>query len=142
MNRTPDLVLAPTIELAQQIQKVVISLGDYLKAACYACIGGRSIASDIHVLEQGAHIVVGTPGRVFDIIAREHLRTGHINMFVLDEADEMLNIQVVLMSATMPDDVLHVTKRFMRDPIRILVRKEELTLEGILQFYVFVEKEE
>ncbi|CAB4063525.1 EIF4A [Lepeophtheirus salmonis] len=150
---------APTRELAQQIQKVVLSLGDFLKATCYACIGGRSISSDIRALEHGPHIVVGTPGRVFDMITREHLRTENIKMFVLDEADEMLSrgfkeqiydvfrhlnqdIQVVLMSATMPDDVLDVTKRFMRDPIRILVRKEELTLEGILQFYVFVEKEE
>ncbi len=79
-------------------------------------------------------------------------------MFVLDEADEMLSrgfkdqiydvfrklpssIQVILLSATMPLDVLEVTKRFMRDPIRILVKKEELTLEGIKQFYVQVEKE-
>jgi len=79
-------------------------------------------------------------------------------MFVLDEADEMLsrgfkdqiydvfrklpsNIQVILLSATMPADVLDVTKRFMREPIRILVKKEELTLEGIKQFYVQVEKE-
>eukprot|EP00096_Caligus_rogercresseyi_P003974 TRINITY_DN1804_c0_g1_i1.p1 TRINITY_DN1804_c0_g1~~TRINITY_DN1804_c0_g1_i1.p1 ORF type:complete len:419 (-),score=124.05 TRINITY_DN1804_c0_g1_i1:283-1539(-) len=159
VNRTQALVLAPTRELAQQIQKVVISLGDYLKATCYACIGGRSISNDIHALQQGPHVVVGTPGRVFDMMTREHLRTEHIKMFVLDEADEMLSrgfkeqiydvfrhlnqdIQVVLMSATMPDDVLDVTKRFMRDPIRILVRKEELTLEGILQFYVSVEKEE
>lgn len=84
--------------------------------------------------------------------------TRHIKMFVLDEADEMLSrgfkdqiydvfrklpssIQVVLLSATMPIDVLEVTKRFMRDPIRILVKKEELTLEGIKQFYVQVEKE-
>ena len=81
-----------------------------------------------------------------------------IKMFVLDEADEMLsrgfkdqiydvfrklpsNTQVILLSATMPDDVLEVTKRFMREPIRILVKKEELTLEGIKQFYVLVEKE-
>ena len=79
-------------------------------------------------------------------------------MFVLDEADEMLSrgfkdliydvfkympsdIQVVLLSATMPPEVLEVTKRFMRDPIRILVKKDELTLEGIRQFYVFVDKE-
>ena len=81
-----------------------------------------------------------------------------IKMFVLDEADEMLsrgfkdqiydvfrklpsNIQVILLSATMPADVLEVTKRFMREPIRILVKKEELTLEGIKQFYIQVEKE-
>ena len=101
----------------------------------------------------------GTPGRVFDMISRRVLRVNDIKMFVLDEADEMLsrgfkdqiydvfrtlnpNIQVVLLSATMPPDVLDVTNRFMREPIRILVKKEELTLEGIRQFYVSVEREE
>ena len=104
-------------------------------------------------------IFLGTPGRVFDMISRRVLRVSDIKMFVLDEADEMLsrgfkdqiydvfrtlnpNIQVVLLSATMPPDVLEVTSRFMREPIRILVKKEELTLEGIRQFYVSVEREE
>ena len=96
--------------------------------------------------------VPGTPGRVFDMISRKVLKTQDIKMFVLDEADEMLsrgfkdqiydvfrllnsNIQVVLLSATMPAEVLDVTTKFMRDPIRILVKKEELTLEG--QWKVF-----
>ena len=104
-------------------------------------------------------MISGTPGRVFDMISRRVLRVNEIKMFVLDEADEMLsrgfkdqiydvfrtlnpNIQVVLLSATMPPDVLEVTSRFMREPIRILVKKEELTLEGIRQFYVSVEREE
>merc|ERR1712154_157219 len=153
------LVLAPTRELAQQIQKVVIALGDYMGAQCHACIGGTSVREDMRKLDAGQHIVVGTPGRVFDMISRKVLRTYEIKMFVLDEADEMLsrgfkdqiydvfrhlnsNIQVVLLSATMPAEVLEVTTRFMRDPIRILVKKEELTLEGIRQFYVSVEREE
>jgi len=153
------LVLAPTRELAQQIQKVVIALGDYMGAQCHACIGGTSVREDMRKLDAGQHIVVGTPGRVFDMISRKVLRTYDIKMFVLDEADEMLsrgfkdqiydvfrhlnsNIQVVLLSATMPAEVLEVTTRFMREPIRILVKKEELTLEGIRQFYVSVEREE
>jgi len=159
LNRTQALVLAPTRELAQQIQKVVLALGDYLKAECHACIGGTAVRDDLKKLEQGPHVVVGTPGRVFDMINRKAFLTDHIKMFVLDEADEMLSrgfkeqiydvfrfmpneIQVVLLSATMPADVLEVTQRFMRDPIRILVKKEELTLEGIRQFYVQVEREE
>merc|ERR1711937_937812 len=110
-------------------------------------------------LDHGQHIVVGTPGRVFDMISRKVLRTNDIKQFVLDEADEMLSrgfkdqiydvfrhlnqeIQVILLSATMPQEVLEVTTRFMRDPVRILVKKEELTLEGIRQFYVAVEREE
>lgn len=93
------------------------------------------------------------------MITRRSLRSQHIKMFVLDEADEMLSrgfkdqihdvfktlntdVQVILLSATMPPDVLDVTKSFMRNPIRILVKKEELTLEGIKQFFVFVERED
>lgn len=153
------LILAPTRELAQQIQKVVLALGDYMNAQCHACIGGTNVREDMRKLEMGVHIVVGTPGRVYDMINRRALKIDSIKMFILDEADEMLsrgfkdqiydvfrclnpNIQVVLLSATMPADVLEVTKRFMREPIRILVKKEELTLEGIKQFYVMVEKEE
>merc|ERR1719439_374829 len=128
-------------------------------AQCHACIGGTSVREDMRKLDQGQHIVVGTPGRVFDMISRKVLRTHDIKQFVLDEADEMLSrglkdqiydvfrhlnqeIQVVLLSATMPTEILEVTKRFMREPIRILVKKEELTLEGIKQFYVNVEKED
>jgi len=153
------LMLAPTRELAQQIQKVVMSLGDYMGVQCHACIGGTSVREDMRKLDVGQHIVVGTPGRVFDMISRKVLRPNDIKHFVLDEADEMLSrgfkdqiydvfrhlnqeIQVVLLSATMPAEVLEVTTRFMRDPIRILVKKEELTLEGIRQFYISVEREE
>ncbi|XP_022069125.1 eukaryotic initiation factor 4A-II [Acanthochromis polyacanthus] len=159
-KETQALVLAPTRELAQQIQKVILALGDYMGATCHACIGGTNLRSEIQKLQAEApHIVVGTPGRVYDMLNRRHLCPKWIKMFVLDEADEMLsrgfkdqiyeifqklstNIQVVLLSATMPADVLDVTKKFMRDPIRILVKKEELTLEGIKQFYINVEREE
>ena len=109
-------------------------------------------------LATGVQVVVGTPGRVSDMINRNAMDTQKIKMFVLDEADEMLSrgfkdqiyevfkfmpqdIQVILLSATMPQDVLEVTTRFMRDPVRILVKKEELTLEGIRQFYINVQKE-
>jgi len=153
------LILAPTRELAQQIQKVVLALGDYMGASCHACIGGTNVRDDIKRLESGVQIVVGTPGRVFDMLNRSALRSKTIKMFVLDEADEMLSrgfkeqiydvfttmpqdVQVILLSATMPSDVLDVTTKFMNDPIKILVKKEELTLEGIRQFYVTVEREE
>ncbi|KAG8195515.1 hypothetical protein JTE90_019504 [Oedothorax gibbosus] len=159
LRETQALILAPTRELAQQIQRVVIALGDYMGAQCHACIGGTNVREDIRKLETGVHVVVGTPGRVFDMINRKALRTEHIRIFVLDEADQMLSrrfkdqiydvfrtlnstIQVILLSATMPADVLDVTKQFMRDPIRILVKKEELTLEGIKQFYIAVDRED
>ncbi|VDO33157.1 unnamed protein product [Haemonchus placei] len=153
------LVMAPTRELAQQIQKVMCALGDYMSIKVHACIGGTSIRDDQRKLESGVHVVVGTPGRVNDMINRSVLQTSRIKMFVLDEADEMLSrgfkdqiyevfktlpqeVQVVLLSATMPADVLDVTNRFMRNPIRILVKREELTLEGIHQYYINVQKDE
>ncbi|KAG0370767.1 translation initiation factor eIF4A [Gamsiella multidivaricata] len=153
------LILAPTRELAQQSQKVALALGDFMKVQCHACIGGTNVRDDMALLTKGCHVVVGTPGRVFDMINRGALKTDSIKMFVLDEADEMLSrgfkdqiydvfqrlpssTQVVLLSATMPVDVMDVTSKFMRDPIRILVKKDELTLEGIKQFYINIEKED
>jgi translation initiation factor 4A len=153
------LILAPTRELAQQICKVIQSLGDFLDVTCHACIGGTLVRDDIRALQQGQQIVVGTPGRVYDMIERRALSLGSTKLFILDEADEMLSrgfkdqiydifqrlsedIQVCLFSATMPGDILEITNRFMRDPIKILVKRDDLTLEGIKQFYIGVEKEE
>lgn len=159
VRETQALVLSPTRELATQIQSVVLALGDYMNVQCHACIGGTSIGEDIRKLEYGQHVVSGTPGRVFDMIRRRALRTRNIKMLVLDEADELLNkgfkdqiydvyrylppaTQVVLLSATLPYDVLEMTTKFMTDPVRILVKRDELTLEGIKQFFVAVEKED
>jgi ATP-dependent RNA helicase len=133
LRDTQALVLSPTRELATQIQSVVLALGDYMNVQCHACIGGTSVAEDIRKLEHGQHIVSGTPGRVFDMIKRRHLRTKNIKMLVLDESDELLNMgfkdqiydiyrylppatQVVLLSATLPHDVLEMTTKFMTDP--------------------------
>ncbi|KVH93982.1 DNA/RNA helicase, DEAD/DEAH box type, N-terminal [Cynara cardunculus var. scolymus] len=85
------LVLAPTRELAQQIEKVMRALGDYLGVKVHACVGGTSVREDQRILSAGVHVVVGTPGRVFDMLRRQSLRPDYINMFVLDEADEMLS---------------------------------------------------
>jgi translation initiation factor 4A len=153
------LILAPTRELANQIHKVVLALGDYLKVKTHVCIGGTSVRDDIDRLRDGQHVVVGTPGRVFDMVSKRHLRIDDLLTFVCDEADEMLsrgfkdqiydifktlppNVQVCLFSATMPPEILDMTTKFMRDAVRILVKKDELTLEGIRQFYVAIEKEE
>jgi len=156
---TQVLVLAPTRELAQQIHKVVNALGDYMKVTSHSCVGGTAVREDIRTLTSGVQIVVGTPGRVNDMINRNALRLDRLKLFVLDEADEMLsrgfkdqiydvfqflpsNVQVCLFSATMPIEILQITKRFMRDCVRILVKRAELTLDGIKQFYVAVEKED
>ena len=125
----------------------------------HACVGGTAVREDQRILSEGVHVVVGTPGRVYDMIQRRSLRLESVQLFVLDEADEMLSrgfkeqiynvfkfmpetVQCTIFSATMPLEVLEVTNKFMRDPIRILVKKDELTLEGIKQFYIAIEKEE
>jgi translation initiation factor 4A len=153
------LILAPTRELAQQIMRVAQSLGDYQKVKCHACIGGTAVREDVEKLREGQHLVVGTPGRVYDMASKRSLRLDNLQIFVIDEADEMLrhgfkeqiydvfkllpsNVQVALFSATMPEEIIKLTGKFMRDPIRILVKTAELTLEGIRQFYVAIEKEE
>jgi len=159
MRETQALVLSPTRELATQIQQVVLALGDFMNVQCHACIGGTSLGEDIKKLDYGQHIVSGTPGRVIDMIHRRHLKTRNIKVLILDEADEMLNkgfkeqiydvyrylppqTQVVLISATLPHAILEMTTKFMTDPIRILVKRDELTLDGIKQFFVAVEREE
>ncbi|KRX54528.1 Eukaryotic initiation factor 4A-III [Trichinella sp. T9] len=168
LRETQALVLAPTRELAQQIQKVVLALGDRMNVQAHACIGGTNVGEDIRKLDYGQHVVVGTPGRVFDMITRQNLRTDSLKVFVMDEADEMLTkgnellylilgfkdqiydiyrflppgIQVVVISATLPHEILEMTGKFMTEPIRILVKRDELTLEGIRQYFVHVERED
>ncbi|KAL7519601.1 hypothetical protein ACHAWX_004360 [Stephanocyclus meneghinianus] len=153
------LILSPIRELAEQTQRVVASLGDFMNVKVHACIGGKSLGEDRKMLQQGVQIISGTPGRVYDLIKRGDLRTRALKAFIIDEADEMLNkgfkeqiydiyrhlppqSQVVLVSATLPVEVLEMTRKFMNDPVRILVKRDELTLEGIKQFFVSVEKEE
>ena len=126
----------------------------------HACVGGTVVREDIKKLKSGGiHIVVGTPGRVHDMMKKGIFKTDYLRLFVLDEADEMLekgfkqqvqeifkflpgDVQIALFSATMPNDILSLTKHFMRDPKKILVKAENLTLEGISQYYIAVEKEE
>lgn len=156
---TQALILAPTRELALQIQKVVLAIGLHLNVSVHASIGGTNVSTDIEAFKSGTQVVVGTPGRVLDMIERRYFKTDKVKMFILDEADEMLSsgfkeqiyniftllpetTQVVLLSATMPSDVLEVTTKFMRNPVRILVKKDELTLEGIKQYYINVEEEQ
>ncbi|CCJ29938.1 unnamed protein product [Pneumocystis jirovecii] len=159
VRETQALVLSPTRELAVQIQNVLLALGQYLNVQSHACIGGTNIGEDIRRLDYGQHVISGTPGRVADMIRRKNLRTRNIKMLVLDEADELLNrgfreqiydvyrylppgTQVVVVSATLPYDVLELTTKFMTDPVRILVKRDELTLDGLKQYFIAVEKEE
>lgn len=115
----------------------------------HACVGGTSVRDDINTLKKGSvHIVVGTPGRIQDMMKKNFFKTDYLRIFVMDEADEMLSrgfkqqiqdifkylpgdVQIGLFSATMPNEILSLTKHFMRDPKKILVKSENLTLEGI-----------
>jgi len=153
------LVLVPTRELALQVQRVIQSIGDYLGVISHACIGGTSVSKDVSILRAGVHVVVGTPGRVFDMMRRKVLEAQDVKIVILDEADEMLsrgfieiirdifsilppNSQVGVFSATMPPEIVEITNKILRDPIKIMVKTEELTLQGIRQFYINVEREE
>ncbi|KAL4614857.1 hypothetical protein ACB092_07G083400 [Castanea dentata] len=153
------LILSPTRELASQTEKVILAMGNFISIKVHACIGGKSVGDDIRKLENGVQVVSGTPGRVCDMIKRRTLKTTHIKLLILDESDEMLSrgfkdqiydiyrylppvLQVCLISATLPHEILEMTNKFMTDPIRILVKRDELTLEGIKQFFVAVEREE
>ncbi len=137
------LILAPTRELAQQIRKVVVALGDYMRIKAHACVGGTAIRDDVRFLQDGVHVVVGTPGRVFDMINRGVMRLDHLKLFVLNEADEMLsrgfkdqiydifqclpqNVQVCLFSVTMPFEIYQFAARFMQDPVRIRIKRDEI----------------
>ena len=152
------LILSPTRELAEQSQKVIAAIGDFMKVSTHCCVGGKSVEEDIKMLNHGVHILSGTPGRVYDMIQRQVFRTRSLKMFIIDEADEMLgnfkeavydifrylpyNTQNVVVSATLPNNILQMMTKFMaKDTIKILVKRDELTLEGIKQFFVMVEKE-
>jgi len=148
------IILAPTRDLAEQIKVTVSALGDYMKINCLAAIGGTNRNEMSRALRRkGIHVIVGTPGRVLDLIGRRDLDTSHVKFLILDEADEMLSAgfqdamyeifrevpsdaQVGLYSATMPVEALEVSEKFMRDPVKVLVKEEQLTLDGIQQYYV------
>jgi translation initiation factor 4A len=154
------MVLVPTQELAKQIHGVAQSLGTYLPVSCYSATGGTPIRDDIKAIDNGIQFIVGTPGRIFDLINRKVLRTENIRCLIMDEADQMLEdrfykqvmcildmgfpktTKVALFSATMPKEVIEVANKLLHNPVRILIPPENVTLEGIKQYCVMLEKEE
>ena len=155
-NKTTQiLILAPTHELVRQITSVIEKIGVFLDGLVVkTLIGGTSILEDSESLRTNPpHIIVGTIGRIHDMIRRKHIRPHTIKRIVMDEADEMLSkgfkeqmyqifqylsedIQVALFSATLPDEILEMTKKFMRNPVKITMKAEQLNLDGIQQYYV------
>ena len=154
------LVLSPTRELSQQTERVARAIGQYMNLRVLSATGGGHLRSDIQSLKGGVHMVVGTPGRVYDLIRRGELVLDHMKYVVLDEADQMLEdlfaeqikailhekfpsaTRLALFSATMPDNVLEIAEQFLSDPVRILLPPDEVTLEGIKQYYVELEQED
>lgn len=155
------LILAPTHELAKQITTVIQGLGSFMNdLSIKTLVGGSSIEDDKqNMYENPPHIIVGTPGRVHDMLNRNIINSKYIKIFALDEADEMLShglktqiynifqflnsdIQVILFSATLPPEIIAITEKFTRTPTKITMKTEQLSLECINQYYVALENDE
>jgi len=152
------ILLSPTRELAEQSARVCQALGDYVGLKLHTAVGGKSAKECVRALRAGLHVVSGTPGRVLSMIKQKHLDPKRVKMLVLDEADEMFTkgfkeqvhgihrhlspkIQIVLVSATMTEDVIEMTTEIMKNPFRLLVKRNDVTLDSIKQFYVNVDEE-
>lgn len=157
---TQAIILAPTHELAYQIHKVITQIGSFMdNLTVKTLIGGTSVQEDIKQIEKKTpHIIVGTIGRTLDMIKKRIIFLDRLSLFVLDEADELLsgtfkeNIQTIvqqisnkskiaIFSATLPHSVLNLTDKFMNDPYKIIVKKEELSLECISQYFIALEND-
>ena len=154
---TQVIILSHTRELAIQIHEVVSNISNFMKVSINLSVGGIDVRDNIHSLSDKPHIIIGTPGRVLDMIQRRYIDIDTIKLLIIDEADELLSnifisqikdifsflpskMQVCLFSATMNDHFFDITNKFMNEPVKILIKNDELTLEGIQQYYVNVER--
>jgi translation initiation factor 4A len=161
VNETQVIVLSPTRELSVQTSSVITNIGAMMKGLkLLNLVGGSSVDEDIETLKNNTpHVITGCPGRIYDMMRRNYIKSKTIKLFVVDEADELLsygfkeqvynilqtlttNVQVALFSATLPPFIHSLTSKFMREPVQIFVKTESLTLEGISQFYVAVENDQ
>jgi superfamily II DNA/RNA helicase len=157
-NVSQVLVLSPTRELTDQTAKVMRELGGMMtNLRIQTLYGGSPYEESNHFQDKNApHIICGCPGRVYDLMRKERITSKNIRLLILDEADEMLSsgfkeqvynifqylnndIQVALFSATLPNSVVPIVDKIMRNPVKICVKAEQLTLEGIAQYYIAVE---
>lgn len=153
LSKPQALILAPTRELVEQITLVIKNLGEYLKVKVEGFVGGKSLKEDIKKLKDSVQVVVGTPGRIEDLISKNLLELKYLKIFVLDEADEMLSkgfieqvhkifvrlkdsVQTALFSATLTEEVKTLINRLMKNPIKIYIPLNEQTLDGIPQYFI------
>jgi translation initiation factor 4A len=154
------ILLSPTHEIARQTYNVVAGLSSKMELKTHLCIGGGLVRDDITALKGGAQLIVGTPGRILDLMERKAINTNHMRTIVVDEADQMLEnnfqvqifqllqygfpeeAQIALFSATLPENVVELADKMLRNPIRILRQADQVTLEGIKQYMVVLDKEE
>jgi len=154
------LVMCPTRELSQQTERVAKAIGNYMGVKVLSATGGNQLRADIAALKAGAQFIVGTPGRIFDLICRGELSVDQMRYVILDEADQMLDdlfseqikmilnnqfppsTRLALFSATMPDNVLEMAETYLNNPVRILLPPDEVTLDGIKQYYIQLDRED
>jgi len=152
------LVLTPTRELAVQVAKDINAYAKYTEIRALAVYGGESIENQLSRLRNFPRVIVATPGRLIDHLRRGSIRLSALKFVVLDEADRMLDmgfiedveyimenapidIQTALFSATMPREILSLSDRYMRNPVQILLSKDEVGLEAIDQLYLMVDEQ-
>ncbi|MGB4595580.1 MAG: DEAD/DEAH box helicase, partial [Anaerolineaceae bacterium] len=155
-NRLPQaLVIVPTRELALQAHDMIRALGQYSEPRVLAVYGGTSYSPQLNELRMGVDVVVGTPGRLLDLIKREKLHLEEVQTVVLDEADEMLSMgfiedvesilaatpkerQTTLFSATLPSRVRQLAEKYLRNPQTISIAADQVTVAAIEQRYYLV----
>ncbi|MDE7333807.1 MAG: DEAD/DEAH box helicase [Lachnospiraceae bacterium] len=160
IHKPQGIILCPTRELAMQAAEEIRKLAKYMHGIKVLPVyGGQDIGRQIKALSQGVQIIVGTPGRVMDHLRRHTIKTSHIKMIVLDEADEMLNMgfredietvledmpdehQMALFSATMPQAILDITGTYQKDAVYVKVTPKEVTVAAIKQYYYRVAKKD
>ena len=153
VKSTQVLIISPTHELSRQTLSVIDNISSYMKVTTCSVIGGTNVGECKSDLQKRPHVIVGTPGRILDMLGKGFLESGSLKLMIFDEADEILssgfkdtiynivkltpkNMQICLFSATMPSDVVELTDRFMNKPKRLLMKNDVLTLEGIKQYFV------
>jgi len=160
LKNTQAIIMSPTRELSAQIKSVVDALAINISSfKSQLLVGGTDLDNDIiNLKDNQPHVIIGCPGRIYDILRRKYINLELVKLLILDEADEMLstgfkeqvynifnllpsNIQKALFSASMPNTIDDLINKFVTDPIKIVVKSEQLTLDGIKQYFVNLEND-